>query len=248
MKRILVALDATDNAPFVLERATEMARMLGAKLKLLNIVTVAVEVPPPAAFAAPFAPLTEAAVDVARARLTKIEAALPEELRDGIALELGIPSEAICRYAYKCEADLIVIGAHAHGAIARMLGTTAAYVVNHADRPVLVVRPPPIEKDKPFLKASPHEHALLEATAITGGVVGAAVGAIGGPPGAIAGGAIGTAVGMLAGVALDEESARESAHDHELDDDIGVTSGDLGAREQAAAALTALQEREAAQR
>ena len=39
--------------------------------------------------------------------------------------------------------DLIVIGSHGYGAIDRVLGTTAAKVVNHADRTVLVVREKP---------------------------------------------------------------------------------------------------------
>lgn len=34
----------------------------------------------------------------------------------------------------------IVIGSHGHGGIDRVLGTTAAKLVNHADRNVLVVR------------------------------------------------------------------------------------------------------------
>jgi nucleotide-binding universal stress UspA family protein len=37
-------------------------------------------------------------------------------------------------------ADLIVIGSHGYGGLDRVLGTTAARVVNHADRSVLVVR------------------------------------------------------------------------------------------------------------
>ena len=37
---------------------------------------------------------------------------------------------------------LIVIGSHGYGGIDHLLGTTAARVVNHADRPVLVVRGP----------------------------------------------------------------------------------------------------------
>jgi nucleotide-binding universal stress UspA family protein len=36
--------------------------------------------------------------------------------------------------------DLIVIGSHGYDALDRLLGTTAAKVVNHADRSVLVVR------------------------------------------------------------------------------------------------------------
>ena len=52
----------------------------------------------------------------------------------------GTAWDAICREARETNADLIVIGSHGHSRLARMLGTTAAKVVNNADRNVLVVR------------------------------------------------------------------------------------------------------------
>ncbi|HVH46915.1 MAG TPA: hemerythrin domain-containing protein [Labilithrix sp.] len=82
---------------------------------------------------------------------------------------------------------------------------------------------------------------LLEASALAGAATGAAVGVIGGPPGIILGGAIGTAMGLLAGSALELANERAGAHDRALDDDIGVTAGDLGAREAAASRLNDLQ-------
>ncbi len=52
------------------------------------------------------------------------------------------PWDGICRAAREHDADMIVIGSHGYGALDRLLGTTAAKVVNHADRNVLVVRTP----------------------------------------------------------------------------------------------------------
>ncbi len=54
------------------------------------------------------------------------------------------------------------------------------------------------------------------------------LGAIAGPAGAIAGGVIGSAIGALSGAVLEREEHRREAHDRELDDDIGVTSGSIG--------------------
>lgn len=88
------------------------------------------------------------------------------------------------------------------------------------------------------------EHVLLEATTLAGAAGGAIVGAIAGPVGAVVGGAVGAALGMLAGEVLDQEDGRHAARERALDDEVGVTSGDLGAREAAARGLTALQERE----
>jgi len=85
-------------------------------------------------------------------------------------------------------------------------------------------------------------YLLLETAALVGAASGIAVGAIGGPPGAIVGGILGTAVGMMAGSTLDVAEKREAAHDRELDDTIGVTEGDLGARESALEGLKAANE------
>ena len=54
----------------------------------------------------------------------------------------GVAWDAICTAAKEVDADLIVIGSHGYGVIDRLLGTTAAKVVNHADRSVYVVHDP----------------------------------------------------------------------------------------------------------
>jgi nucleotide-binding universal stress UspA family protein len=251
MKRILVAIDGTDMSRTVLARALELGRALGGKLRLLRVVPITPPLAPPGAFALPASadPTTDAAVVAAREALLALELEVPDPFRDGVEVELGTAAETICRYATTYDAHVVVIGAHRHNVIARLLGTTAARVANKIDRPVLVVRPePPKKAETAKAEAAPpvelpagaraSEHTMLEATTLTGATVGAVLGAIGGPPGAIAGGAIGTAFGMIAGVALDEQDKRTSFHDHELDDAIGVTRGDLGARERAAAGLT----------
>jgi hypothetical protein len=74
-----------------------------------------------------------------------------------------------------------------------------------------------------------HTHGR-EFGAIAGEIAGAVVGSIAGPPGTLAGLVLGAAAGALAGEAIDEEAERASYHDHELDDEIGVTKGDLGGR------------------
>jgi len=53
---------------------------------------------------------------------------------------MGTAWDAICRVAQEEAVDLIVIGSHGYGALDRFIGTTAAKVVNHADRSVLIVR------------------------------------------------------------------------------------------------------------
>ena len=59
------------------------------------------------------------------------------------SLASTVPSVLVTWLAYSIYlASVIVIGSHGYGGLERLLGTTAARVVNHADRAVLVVRSP----------------------------------------------------------------------------------------------------------
>lgn len=248
-QRILVALDASETADHVLDHAIELARSTGAKLRLLRVV---LEMPPH--MAPPVANIFEPAGDTnamlaaAEADLLRREGYVPDQLRDGVAVVVGQPAEAICKNAITYNADLVVMGAHSYGVLERTLGTTAAKVVNHLDRPVIIVRPkktvsahPEKERAGGALNLGRHEHKTLGAATLAGAAAGAAVGALAGPPGAIAGGIIGTAIGIMAGATLEREDSKHEKHDHELDDEIGVTSGDLGARDAASSGLTKMQ-------
>lgn len=55
-------------------------------------------------------------------------------------MQVGVAWDGICSYAKEHDVDMIVIGSHGYGILDRLVGTTAAKVVNHADRSVLVVR------------------------------------------------------------------------------------------------------------
>jgi hypothetical protein len=78
-----------------------------------------------------------------------------------------------------------------------------------------------------------------EAGAIAGEVVGALIGSMAGPPGLFAGMVFGAFAGALAGRVIDQEAERARLHDDELDEEIGVTKGDLGRPTLPPAALTA---------
>jgi nucleotide-binding universal stress UspA family protein len=140
MKRILVALDASAVARHVLDQAASMARALGARLVLFRAVTVPPELPAEL-FLAPDGVEGEL-VKRAHADLEKLTAGLSPELVAGMQAKVGAPWQAICDAAAREGADLIVVGSHGYRGLDRLLGTTAARVVNHADRSVLVVRPP----------------------------------------------------------------------------------------------------------
>lgn len=143
MKRILVAVDTTPNAPLVLSEAVVLARSLAAKLRLFHVVPMPAPPPPPGIFVVPPAMQVRERVACAEHTLNDLARAIPDELRDGVCVDVGNAADRICCQVRSYDPDLLVIGAHEYGLVARALGTTAARIVNRLDRPVFVVRPMP---------------------------------------------------------------------------------------------------------
>jgi nucleotide-binding universal stress UspA family protein len=79
-------------------------------------------------------------MSAARERMTELAETLPKDTIAETMIRVGSPWREICAVAAETDAEMIVMGAHGYGAIDRFLGTTAANVVNHADRSVFIVR------------------------------------------------------------------------------------------------------------
>jgi nucleotide-binding universal stress UspA family protein len=141
MKKILVGLDGSPRASGVLAYAGALAGVTGAKLVLVRSVGIPADMA--LAWPASDEPLEVALRAQAQTYLDTCAATVPSGRLDGVRVVLGVPWEAICGAAVHENADLIVVGSHGYGGIDHLLGTTAARIVNHADRPVLVVRPLP---------------------------------------------------------------------------------------------------------
>jgi nucleotide-binding universal stress UspA family protein len=144
MKRILVALDGSPRAVAVLEAAAHLARALGARLVLFRSIGLPAEMPPEL-----WKHPEETLLDVLRKNAQEYLDACAAELRvevDKKCVEIGTPWQAVCAAARRENADLVVIGSHGYGALDRVLGTTAAKIVNHSDRSVLVVRAPELQE------------------------------------------------------------------------------------------------------
>lgn len=140
MKRILAAVDVSENSDQVLARAVELARPIGAKVRLVH----AVPIPTPISHPGLSLPIpTDVLLTSAEAATGALMERIPEELRDGSVVAFGTPVDVVCNAASEYDAEFVVIGAHRYGVLSRVLGTTAARIVNKIDRPVLVVRPMP---------------------------------------------------------------------------------------------------------
>ncbi len=138
MKKILVGLDGSPRSDGVLACAESLARATCAKLVLFRSVWI----PPEMTLAWPASDqaLESALRTEAQKYLDTVAGKVPSELLDTVRVSIELPWRAICQAALDENADLIVIGSHGYGGIDHLLGTTAARIVNHADRSVLVVR------------------------------------------------------------------------------------------------------------
>ncbi len=136
---ILVALDGSPRAPVVLSKAIATASAQGARLVLLRSIGLPADVPQDLWRSAD-EPLLDILDQRAKAYLLEREADVPVALRGGIQVVTGAPWQSICETARSLSCDLIVIGSHGYSGVDRLLGTTAAKVVNHAPCSVLVVR------------------------------------------------------------------------------------------------------------
>jgi universal stress protein F len=140
MNRILVGIDASPRSKDVLAAAIDLAQRTAAKVRLLRAVGIPPELPTNLWSISP-AQVTETFLATAKRDLEEAAQTVPPAVLDGAWAQVGVAWDVICRAAKDYDADLIVIGSHGYGILDRLLGTTAAKVVNHADRSVYVVRP-----------------------------------------------------------------------------------------------------------
>ena len=129
-----------DHSPAGLAVAAEGVRLRDASgdaaLHLVHVIEQ-----PPVLHAGPFTYVEPAAVVHSdedhwlHARVAKIPGA------EGVLLE-GDPADAVCEWAARAGADLLIVARH-RGPLARALrGSFAGRVAEHAPCPVLVLRPP----------------------------------------------------------------------------------------------------------
>jgi phage tail tape-measure protein len=91
------------------------------------------------------------------------------------------------------------------------------------------MKPSQLEQKETTTKSRPPFVHASEAGALAGEVAGGVVGSAAGPVGAVAGMVIGGIVGSVMGKVLENESDARDAHEAELDREIGVIGGDIGA-------------------
>ncbi|HEV7664836.1 MAG TPA: universal stress protein [Chloroflexota bacterium] len=149
LNSILVPFDGSASSLVALGHATRLARVTGAAMVLLRVVE-----PLPLWLFDPTlglntGPLIDPRWDETRrehaeAYVRQVASQVAESgLEVGADALLGEIASTIGDYASTEALDLIVMGTHGrHGALGKMLGSTAAHVLRTAPRPVLLVRAP----------------------------------------------------------------------------------------------------------
>ena len=139
MKRILVCLDASPRAAVVLSTAADLAKRTGAKLRLLRAVGLPPEIDQEMLVHSG-GNIIDTLKEKAQTELAGLLKGVPADTIEASDILLGTPWDAICREAKAVDADLVIIGSRGYSCVDRVLCSTAAKVVNHCDRSVLVVK------------------------------------------------------------------------------------------------------------
>ena len=146
-RKVMVCLDASPRAPLVFATALELARATSAKLLLMRAVGVPLDLPEEVLRKSP-SEIPEILEKRAQLELEVLARDVPAGTLSEIVVRIGIPWQAICAAARERQVDLIVMGSHGYSGIDHLIGTTASRVVHHAERSVLIVRPPHRDADR----------------------------------------------------------------------------------------------------
>ncbi|MBK9975602.1 MAG: universal stress protein [Planctomycetes bacterium] len=135
---IVVPTDFSDTSETAIQAACDLGAYYRSSIDLVNVVDSTVY-----AYAGyPFASLSQELSDSATDALKKLKLpASAKGLNVGRYVLSGTPAREITDYAKRSKADLIAIGTHGHGAVARfLLGSVADKVLHEAKCPVLVTK------------------------------------------------------------------------------------------------------------
>ena len=139
-RRMLAAVDLSEDSRAVATRACELAREFGASLQLLHVVEF-VPIEPMSDSLVPVVQIDEQMMTRARTQIDDLarELGLPS---DAVHVEIGSAKAEILRYAREQQIDLVVIGSRERHGLSLLVHRTEGSVLHGARCDVLAVRVP----------------------------------------------------------------------------------------------------------
>lgn len=141
-KHVLAAIDQSEEARQVLERARQVADEHGARLSVCTVVKPLTHVYGGLDMMA----YTQASVNFEQEAMTQArnqaaaEAGRVKVAEDDVHVSIGAPATEVVDTAKRLGADLIVVGSHGKHGLGLLLGSTANGVLHQAECDVLTVR------------------------------------------------------------------------------------------------------------
>jgi nucleotide-binding universal stress UspA family protein len=132
---VVIAVDGSPRAERVFARGLALAQSLGAPVHVVRTVGIEGEAHERFDEKSP-SEVRDSVVQAAERDLRTLVAGRSAEAHVIVAS----PVSGICAFAAGYDAQLLVIGTHGYGAIEKLLGTTAARLVERASCDVYVVR------------------------------------------------------------------------------------------------------------
>ncbi|MEY4642901.1 MAG: hypothetical protein RLZZ227_2895 [Pseudomonadota bacterium] len=146
-RKILVAVDLSDESSLVLDKALDIAKQSGAELHLVHAMEPVV---------------VGYAVEMMSVDVASINAEAAQHARDALLVlggkldipaqrlhnALGAPAHEIRALAKEIAADLIVMGGHGKHGFGLLLGSTSSGVTHGVSCDLLIVRIPDVEDSK----------------------------------------------------------------------------------------------------
>ncbi len=138
LNRILVPVDLSEASLNALHYALPFAKLFGAEITLLHVVTPPVY---PQEFGYTGLTEVEQSTDAKRRLDRMAKAQIPKGIKLVKLVSIGIASAEIVETAKTSQIDLIIATTHGYTGLKHvLLGSTAERVIRHAPCPVLVVR------------------------------------------------------------------------------------------------------------
>jgi nucleotide-binding universal stress UspA family protein len=142
-KRLLVAVDGSEKSEYAVDCAASLAGQIHAELVLVHVFAESQLSDSQMGFMEP--DVRASCIEAAEALLARLQSRIPADIKSHCVLCEGDPATEIVSASISQDSDMIIMGTHARGPLARaFLGSVARRVTLQAICPVLTIAHAPV--------------------------------------------------------------------------------------------------------